>query len=480
MPLPLRDSRTFLFRLRPRRAARGLYTEDRSEVVPKQITYSSIVRVLVVGFSTVIVLLVAAGAIALNNAHSIKESAGSLVRDQLTTTRLVEEVEREQEAINAVFFKLSRGTDIGDRERVFRELDQADQNIERIVDEASGTSDEPLWDELREASLSFSAEARRLLSLKNMPSYSSRDLFVRHEEVTSVIAHLVSSGSQRALAARNDIDRRSSRLVRDALLLLGGCVLAALACAWLTVRITTQLFRKMEWQTGELSRVSWRLLENQESTAQRFSHELHDELGQSLTAIKANLLALDSADPAGKARIEDCRRVVEEAIGNVRELSHLLRPTILDDFGLDASIRWLAERFTQRTGIAVDYHSSFNGRLPDETETHLFRIVQEALTNVARHSGASRVSIDMRTSGDRVCLTLEDNGRGLEPGEGQGSSGMGMIGMRARARSAGGELTVKSRRGAGVQIEVWAPLAGARPDERKSRAPVSEEAGARS
>jgi signal transduction histidine kinase len=455
-----------------------LYTEDRSEVVPKQITYASIVRVLAVGFSTVIVLLVAAGAIALNNAHSIKESAGSLVRNQLTTTRLVEEVEREQEAINAVFFKLSRGTDIGDRERVFRELDQADENIDRIVGEASGTTDEPLWDELREASLSFSAEARRLLSLKNMPSYSSRDLFVRHEEVTSVIAHLVNSGSQRALAARSDIDRRSSRLVRDALLLLGGCVLAALLCAWLTVRIATQLFRKMEWQTGELSRVSWRLLENQESTAQRFSHELHDELGQSLTAIKANLLALDSTDPAGKARIEDCRRVVEEAIGNVRELSHLLRPTILDDFGLDASIRWLAERFTQRTGIAVDYHSSFNARLPDETETHLFRIVQEALTNVARHSGASRVRIDMHAMGDRVCLTLEDNGRGIEQGDNHGSRGMGMIGMRARARSAGGELTVKSRRGAGVRIEVWAPLAGARADSGDSRASISEEAGA--
>jgi signal transduction histidine kinase len=448
-------------------------------VVPKQITYGSIVRVLIAGFSSVIVLLVAAGGIALNNARSIKESAAGLVRDQLTTTRLVEEVEREQEAINAVFYKLSRGPDIGDREHVFHQLDEADQNIGRIVDEAAESSDEPLWDELRAASLGFTAEARRLLSLKNVPSYSTRDLFGRHEEVTSVIAHLVGSGSQRALAARSDIDRRSAGLVRETLLLLGGCVLAALLCAWLTVRIATQLFRKMEWQTGELSRVSWRLLENQETMAQRLSHELHDELGQSLTAIKANLLALNASDPAGGARIEDCRRVVDEAIGNVRELSHLLRPTILDDFGLDASIRWLAERFTQRTGIEVDYRSSFTGRLPDETETHLFRIVQEALTNVARHSRATRVAIYMRVESGRVCLTLNDNGRGIDSGDGQVSSGMGMIGMRARARTAGGELAVKSRRGAGVQIEVWAPLPGGGSTEPGKQTPESQEAAAR-
>ena len=448
-------------------------------MVPKQITYGSIVRVLIVGFSSVIVLLVAAGGIALHNARSIKESAASLVRDQLTTTRLVEQVEREQEAINAVFYKLSRGPDIGDRERVFGQLEEADQNIGRIVAEAAESSDEPLWNELRAASLGFTAEARRLLSLKNVPSYSTRDLFGRHEEVTSVIAHLVSSGSQRALAARRDIDRRSSGLVREALLLLGGCVVAALVCAWLTVRIATQLFRKMEWQTGELSRVSWRLLENQETMAQRFSHELHDELGQTLTAIKANLLALNSGDQAGAARIEDCRRVVDEAIGNVRELSHLLRPTILDDFGLDASIRWLADRFTQRTGIEVEYRSAFTGRLPDETETHLFRIVQEALTNVARHSRATRVSIDMRPEGGRLCLTLNDNGRGIDSGDGQSSSGMGMIGMRARARTAGGELTVKSRAGDGVRIEVWAPLPAAANGEPGKPTPKSQEAATR-
>ncbi len=91
---------------------------------------------------------------------------------------------------------------------------------------------------------------------------------------------------------------------------------------------------------------------------------------------------------------------MEESIYNVRELSQLLRPTILDDFGLDAGIRWLADRFRERTGIEVDYRSEFDGRLSDETETHLFRIVQEALTNIARHSGATKVEIHLRAEGD--------------------------------------------------------------------------------
>ncbi len=84
----------------------------------------------------------------------------------------------------------------------------------------------------------------------------------------------------------------------------------------------------------------------------------------------------------------------------MRELSQLLRPTILDDFGLDAGIRWLADRFRERTGIDTDYRSEFDGRLSDETETHLFRIVQEALTNIARHAAASRVAIHLRAEGD--------------------------------------------------------------------------------
>jgi signal transduction histidine kinase len=209
----------------------------------------------------------------------------------------------------------------------------------------------------------------------------------------------------------------------------------------------------MEQQSSDLARVTWHMLESQDTAARRFSHELHDELGQSLMAIKANVTALDSAAPPDPARLEDCRRLIDEAIQNVRELSHLLRPTILDDFGLDAGIRWLSERFGQRTGIEVDYQSSFHERLADQTETHLFRIVQEALTNVARHSGATRVAIALERNGNRVHLTVKDNGHGFNGGR---SAGLGLVGMRARAQSVGGELQINSTDG--VAVDLWVPL----------------------
>ena len=151
------------------------------------------------------------------------------------------------------------------------------------------------------------------------------------------------------------------------------------------------------------------------------------------------------------------RFLVDEAIRNVRELSQLLRPIILDDFGLDASLRWLTERFTQRTGIETGYHSNFHGRLADETETHLFRIAQEALTNVARHSGATRIEIRLEVQDGDARLSIGDNGKGLRDGGGAGERGLGMTGMRARARSAGGELNLRSLPGQGVSVDVRVP-----------------------
>jgi signal transduction histidine kinase len=422
-----------------------------------QITSTRIYQVLVGGFASVIVLLLAAGFVGVKNAQLIEESSGVLVQNQLVTTRLIEELQREQETVNAVFYKLSRNPELADSERILAQLEDADHGIQRIVQQTAGTAEGPLWRTLSEAANAFSAEARRLLMLRNMPGYSSRDLFRRHEDVVAIMAKVINEGYQRAIDSQTRIGQRSKRLVHDSFFLLGGCLLLALICSIATVRITGGLFRKMAWQTGELGRVTWHMLENQETTARRFSHELHDELGQSLTALKANLTALSCETTGERARLEDCQQLADHCIQNVRELSQLLRPTILDDFGLDAGLRWLAERFSQRTGIVVDYTSDFNSRLPDETETHLFRIVQEALTNVARHSRATRVEISLKREARRICLTLKDNGCGLQPASGPGRNGMGLIGMRARARNVGGGLNIASGAG-GVTIEMWVPL----------------------
>jgi signal transduction histidine kinase len=198
------------------------------------------------------------------------------------------------------------------------------------------------------------------------------------------------------------------------------------------------------------------MLQTQEHTSRRFSHELHDELGQGLAAIRANIAAARKDD--FDTRRHDCLQLVDSAIADVRELSQLLRPVVLDDFGLNAALRWLADKFSQRTNIDVTYESNLDVHLEDEDETHVFRIAQEALTNIARHSGASRVSIRLFVAASHISLTIEDNGRGISAPEVQKHSSLGMVGMRARARQVGGELRISSPDTGGVHLEVTIPM----------------------
>ncbi len=411
-------------------------------------------RVLVIGFTAVIALLAAAMLIEVNNARSIAASSAELVNNQLVTARLLDEIDREQGVLNATLYRLSSTPADLNRERVLADIDQTEREIHKMVEEARGSPNEAVWNNLEHAVLDFSQEARTLLQQKSVNGASTRDLFFRHEAVTAVVARLSDLTYARALETRRNMDQQSENLARESVILIGASILVAFVAALVTVRIAARVFRQMESQTSELSRVSFKLMEVQESTARRFSHELHDELGGSLTAIKTNLAAI-AAHPEDRARIEDAVKLVDGAISNVRELSQLLRPTILDDFGLDAGIRWLADRFRDRARIEVEYKSEFTGRLADETETHFFRIVQEALTNVARHSGATRVFIHLRREKDEIRLTIQDNGRGISNSRG---GGMGLNGMRARAKSAGGEFKMKSTEGGGVTIEVSAPL----------------------
>jgi signal transduction histidine kinase len=444
-------------------------------MLPRQITHKNIYRLLIAGFSLVILMLLAAAIVSLRNIQSIQESAAELVREQNTTNHLVDELRAREKSLAEVFSVLARDPDSVDANGILNQLAEADRDIERISAEGAHTPQSALWGRLRETSASFSGEARRILTAENLTSFASLDLFRDHEAFTAVVARLIESDYRNVSAAQAQIDQRSSRLLETSVLFAAGGVLLALIFAALTVRMASQLVRGMEWQAAELSRVSWHMLQDQEATARRFSHELHDELGQSLTAVKTNLAALREGG-SGPARVDDCLRLVDESIGNVRQMSQLLRPTILDDFGLDAGLRWLCEGFASRTGIEVDWASTFTGRLPDETETHLFRIAQEALTNVARHAGAHHVKVRLTSQEHQIRLTIQDDGQGFpapagmngapdSPGAPKRKPGpLGLIGMRARARSAGGDVTVRSRPAEGVLIDVQVPL----PDETHS------------
>jgi signal transduction histidine kinase len=419
----------------------------------RYITHRTVLRVLQTGFALVLLLLGTACVIAVRGTRAIQASAETLMREELNVARLLNEVQAEETAMTVVLHRLTRGEPAPERDILLRDLDQADRAIKRAAASARQTPEGAQWRDLAAQAIQFTESARQAIQKNDLSENTLDRLFLLHDGVVRLVQDLVLASTQRAASVDRLLAGRSRELADESLWVLGTCFILALVCAALTVQMARTGVHRMEWQASELGRVSWHMLQTQEDAARRFSHELHDELGQSLAAIRANVEHGDF-----NTRRTDTLRLVDEAIANVRELSQLLRPVILDDFGLDAALRWLTEGFSQRTNITVNYQSNLNVRLEDQTETHLFRIAQEALTNVARHSGATLVQMRLSLEEAKVRLTIEDNGCGLLAAGKAERPSLGMVGMRARARDAGGELTITSADPAGVRITVCVPF----------------------
>ena len=204
-----------------------------------------------------------------------------------------------------------------------------------------------------------------------------------------------------------------------------------------------------------------RVVEAQELERSRLARELHDETGQALTSILLGLKSIRVADSEVDAdrALADVRELIVQALQDVRRLAVELRPTALDDFGLVPAVERLAATFEERTGI----HTALEANLPDarllpEIETVLYRVIQEALTNVVKHAGAERVSIVIAQRGDGIRVVVEDDGRGFQAGDVRHDA-LGVVGMRERVALIGGTLDVESKPGAGTTLAAYVPLA---------------------
>ncbi len=203
-------------------------------------------------------------------------------------------------------------------------------------------------------------------------------------------------------------------------------------------------------RTLELEQLTRLLLRAQEDERRRIARELHDEAGQALTAVKIGL-DLDGHHEAGA--------LVGRALAQVRDLSNLLRPSALDDLGLLAALRALAADVAERSRIKVDLDLAGDGRrFPPDVEVVIYRVVQEALTNVVRHAHATWVRARLATEGRNVRLTIEDDGRGLRP---EAGPNMGWLGMQERVTAAGGTLTIGGAEPTGVRVTALIPVEGA-------------------
>ncbi|HZW03759.1 MAG TPA: sensor histidine kinase, partial [Anaerolineaceae bacterium] len=264
------------------------------------------------------------------------------------------------------------------------------------------------------------------------------------------------------IAQTGDLSARVTLSMRDELASLSANINQMLTSLEQAQFKRAELFEQVQAGQQSLQRLSRQLVEVQEVERHRIALELHDEIGQMLTGLK---LLLDSGrtQPADQQaeRLGQSLDLVNELIGRVRQISLELRPAMLDDFGLLPALIWQFDRYTAQTGVQVDFqHSGIQARrFPPPVETAAYRVVQEALTNAARHSGAREVSVRIWSHDSTLGLQMQDFGRGFdaETALAQGTS-TGLFGMRERVALLDGEFEIEAAPGEGTCLTVSFPI----------------------
>jgi PAS domain S-box-containing protein len=204
-----------------------------------------------------------------------------------------------------------------------------------------------------------------------------------------------------------------------------------------------------------------------EQERSRIARELHDELAQSLTALKMDTIwlrdSLGVQGEAARAKLDGMLAMLDAAVASTRRIAADLRPLVLDDLGLVPAIEWLVQNFTQRTGVPCRLQADESIELREPYATAVFRIVQESLANVAKHAGASQVSVRVATEDGTLALSVQDDGRGFNPDDPRKPQSLGLVGLRERAHLLQGHLSVHSAPGQGTRVEARIPFAETQP-----------------
>lgn len=273
--------------------------------------------------------------------------------------------------------------------------------------------------------------------------YAFARRFVRPLESLAAIADRVAAGDIEARAPVSG----SAEVVR----------VAGLFNRMLDALRTTELALKDSYV--RLRELSSRVMRAEESERRRIARDLHDQVGQALTALELELHGLRRSGAADGQRLERCLQISGQLLEDVRDLSLDLRPAQLDDLGLAAALRWHLDRYLRPRGIEVHFEADVRTeRLTPEIETACFRIAQEALTNVLRHSRARRVDVELREQNDELVMTVRNDGAPFDPNAASAKESSGLRTMGDRAVLAGGRFEIKPRPGGGAEVEARFPL----------------------
>jgi len=286
-------------------------------------------------------------------------------------------------------------------------------------------------------------------------------------QVTALNERDLDAGEERIRAVQSRFRQRVAIISVFALVL--GLILVAVSIRRVQrlEREAKARYEEVEEARRELQKLSDRLVNAQEEERRNLSRELHDEIGQAMSAMLVELGRLEAAPDSETRgeRLTSIRRMAEASVGMVRNMALLLRPSMLDDLGLVAALRWQAREVTRRSGLKVKMVADEIAEdLPDSHRTCIYRVVQEALNNCARHSQATQVRVVVHRDRDGLSVTVQDDGIGFEPSR---EKGMGLLGMEERVERLGGRFSIESKPGNGTVLWIHFPLTNGGPASLK-------------
>jgi signal transduction histidine kinase len=317
---------------------------------------------------------------------------------------------------------------------------------------------------------------RTMLNVPNDRQYAflQNEIVPRRGDLYGTLLALQAADQQRLQESEKEFANARRNAARRLLIILGLCLLLAGAVARFSLlyaenleRQAEQHYAQVEHTKGELQQLSARLLEIEEEGRRKLSRELHDEVGQALALLQIEIShahgLLPAQPEAARERLRRARELAETTVQSVRDISLLLRPPLLDDLGLSPALQFQLEQFLRRSGVACEFvEEGVSEDLPDAVKTCVYRVVQEALHNCEKHSGARSVRVAVRQLPDCLVTEIEDDGRGFQMNQQRMPSatrGLGLLGIRERVAIAGGSLVVDSAPGQGTRIGMRIPLA---------------------
>src|SRR5580700_645232 len=429
--------------------------------------------VLVAGFGGLLLLMAAAETGALLFLHSLRRSSNELQLHFLTRNRTLEQI-RSDIYLSGTFARDSllapevsgARAQIAALEGLHREtetaLDRYAQSLEpdEIAPFRVLRSEIDGYWKVLDRTFSWTVEERN----KQRFAFFYEELIPRRTSMLQIADRIAGLNEESLKRGDEKLGALFGRLqlslvVVIAVTLVGGAALAALTIVHilrLEGEVGRRLVESVQAQTS-LQELSAKLLRAQEEERRALSRELHDEVGQSFSAVlleAENLLDLEPA-PEVRPRLESIRAVAEKGINEIRNMALLLRPSMLDDFGLVPALDWQARETAKRTGMHVQLNSELTDELPEEHKTCIYRVVQEALNNCARHAQASTVQVEVRRETAGILLSVLDDGSGFDTGR---VHGLGLRGMEERVRHLGGTFEIDSHPGRGTKVQIVLPL----------------------